>query len=124
MSFQNLGQLKMSREEQNKEEAYFNSITKPFTTKSPSHVIESLDALSTFMDLPRNSLMNCLISNYLIHAFADFSEGYHNSDAEKETESKRLLTDLSKVMELSPDMSDEAKYYLNSAINDFILEIY
>lgn len=121
MSFKELGEVKMQNEENRRDESHFNTVSKPFTTKAPIHVIEAIDAISTFMELPRNTLMNFLISQFLMHSFSNFSSGYHSQDFPSNSPAVNLLDDMEKVISSSPDMSDECKSFLEQSLNDFIV---
>lgn len=121
MYFKTLGEAKMQNEENRRDESHFNTVSKPFTTKAPAHVIEAIDAISTFMEIPRNTLMNVLINQFLMHSLNNFSLGYHSQDFPSKSPANNLLDDMEKILSLSPEISEEAKLFLEQSLNDFIV---
>lgn len=96
---------------------------KPFTTKVPSYVLESIDLLATKMGIPRNTLMNVLINQFLAWSFFDFVEGYnspftHPGDYSDEEQAKLELTELLN----DPSISLEAKEYLETGLHNLLIK--
>lgn len=81
-SFSDLGyekaELEIQKHEEKSPSAVYSEI-KPFTTKAPAHVIESLDLMAEYFGLSRNSLVLKLLDVYLGHAFVDYENGYGSS---------------------------------------------
>lgn len=79
MSFSDLGyekaELEIQKHEEKSPAAVYSEI-KPFTTKAPAHVIESLDVLAEDFGLSRNAFVLKLLEVYLGHAFVDYQNGY------------------------------------------------
>ncbi|NHC05049.1 hypothetical protein G9F31_15025 [Acinetobacter sp. 187] len=76
LSFSELG---AAQAENSKEE--LDVLIKPFTTKAPIHIVESLDLIANYMQISRNALVLKLIDQYLGKAFIEFHEGFSGDKA-------------------------------------------
>ena len=61
-SFSDLG-FRKSENELNQQAN--DDLVKPFTTKVPAYVLESIDLVASKMGIPRNTLINVLINQFL-----------------------------------------------------------
>lgn len=123
-SFGNMGLAKAESEinahEQNSPSAVSSEI-KPFTTKAPTHVIESLDLLAGHFGMTRNALVLKLLNQYLGQAFAEYATGYnsifHNPDV---SDVQQIINDIEHLTEQS-DVSEKAKEYVNRLVVDHLV---
>lgn len=116
MDFTQMGYVKAESEIQSHEEKHASSVyseIKPFTTKAPTHVIESLDCLADAFSLSRNALVLGLLENYLGNAFLDYQQGY--GSVLGETDEQFFLTRLEDLLKKS-NLSNEAKSYLERSV--------
>lgn len=127
MSFGDMGYAKAEREineHETNNAAAVSSEIKPFTTKAPSHVIESLDLIANYLGVTRNALVLKLINQYLGQAFTEFSLGYNRpfSNPDK-TDEQLVITDLEAMLKASKDeVSPQAEDYLKRLVIDHLME--
>ena len=111
MSFSQLGHER-AQIEINESPSVFSEI-KPFTTKAPVHVIESLDLISEELGISRNAFVLEIINSYLGSAFADYYSSYGSAIGEDPVQ---FVNDqLYKIFESKP-LSPEAKKYLEHCV--------
>lgn len=120
MSFQRIGEFKAAKDIEQHESLSFNSSSKPYSFKIPTHIVEAIDICSSHMGLSRNQLVNQLIVTYLAQSFSEFVDGYSSafSDSGK-TEAQFLLDELNRAVQGS-DASEEAVGFLDQEITNFI----
>ena len=58
---------------------FIHSEIKPFTTKAPVHVIETLDTVAEEFGMSRNAFVLKLLEVYLGSAYVDYQNGYGDS---------------------------------------------
>ena len=120
MSFQSIGEFKAAKDIEQHELTSFNSTSKPFSFKIPTHIVEAIDICSNHMGMSRNQLVNKIIITYLAQAFSEFVDGYSSAFVDvNKTEAQRLLDELNKAVQGS-NASDEAVGFLNQEIINFI----
>lgn len=120
MSFHRIGESKAAKDIEQHELFSFNSSSKPYSFKIPTHIVEAIDICSSHMGLSRNQLVNQLIVNFLAQSFSEFVDGYSSSFVnEGKNEAQILLEELNNAVKES-DASDEAVGFLNQEITKFI----
>ena len=111
MSFSKLGHER-AQIEIDESPSVFSEI-KPFTTKAPVHVIESLDLISEEFGISRNAFVLEILNSYLGSAFADYYSAYGSALGEDSVQS--VNDHLYKLFESKP-LSPEAKKYLEHCV--------
>ena len=94
-----------------------NSTIKPFTTKVPSYVIESLDLIATEMDIPRNTLVSKLIHSYLGCALKEYLHGSWVEFGMTGDPDKFALESLERLFK-SNEITAEARSFLSRTLVD------
>lgn len=121
MSFQRIGQEKAATDiEQHESISISDAVTKAYSFKIPTYLMEMIDASANHMGISRNQLVNQMLINYLPQAFSEFTDGYSSLFVNKDkSEAQILLDELEKALDKTP-VSDEAKSYFQSEIMSFI----
>lgn len=121
MSFQRIGEEKAATDiEQHESISISDVVTKAYSFKIPTYLMEMIDASANHMGISRNQLVNQMLINYLPQAFSEFTDGYSSLFVNKDkSEAQILLDELEKALDKTP-VSDEAKSYFQSEIMSFI----
>lgn len=122
-SFGAMGYAK-AEQEINSEQANVPNISseiKPFTTKAPVHVIESLDVIAGHFGITRNALVLKLINQYLGQAFSEYSTSYNSIFSNPDvSDIQQVIHDI-EALTIQSDASQEAKDYLCGLVLDHLV---
>ena len=126
LSFYEAGHAKAEQDINSHEQnplATLHTEIKPFTTKVPSHMLESLDIVASALNMTRNAFVTKLIELYLPQAFTEYSIGYARvfSHPEK-TDEQLVMSDLDEVLSRTEGVSKEASQYLKAVITQHLID--
>lgn len=125
LSFYEIGHAKAEQEINSNEANPLLSIDseiKPFTTKVPAHVLESLDIVANATGMSRNAFVTKLIEVYLPQAFTEHSLGYARVFTHPDkTDEQLVLEDLEQV-QARFEASPEACKYLDTILLKHLMD--
>lgn len=111
--------LAQKRIERDDDMAPLDSKSKTVTIKTPSHLIELVDALASEAEMSRSAVISALIEEFIGLAFVSFNEGYlanFNNDAPMEL---KLQAEALAFTE-SHSLSLEASTLLHTKVAEFL----
>lgn len=126
LSFYEAGHAKAEQDINSHEQnplAILHTEIKPFTTKVPAHMLESLDIVASGLNMTRNAFVTKLIELYLPQAFTEYSLGYGRVFSQPEKSDEQLvLSDLDELLSRTEGVSNEASQYLKAVITKHLID--